>query len=89
MWLNIGLCGGTVETVKWFESYLSNRRQCVKVNGLKSSLMPSQTGRASGINCGPILFVLFTNDLPDFDIYADDSTLTSRENDLRERIPHR
>lgn len=51
MWLNIGLCGGTVETVKWLESYLSDRRQCVKVNDLKSSLMPSQTGRASGINC--------------------------------------
>lgn len=51
MWLNIGLCGGTFETVKWFESYLSDRRQCVKVNGLKSSLMPSQTGRASGISC--------------------------------------
>ena len=32
----IGLYGGTVETVKLFESYLSDRRQCVKVNGLKS-----------------------------------------------------
>ena len=51
MWLNIGLCGGTFETVKLFESYLSDRRQCVKVNGLKSSIMPSQTGRASGISC--------------------------------------
>ena len=27
----------SVETVNWFKSYLSDRRQCVKVNGLKSN----------------------------------------------------
>ena len=40
----IGLYGGTVETVKWFESYLSDRCQYVKVNGLKSSLIPVRQG---------------------------------------------
>ena len=78
----IGLYGGTVDTVNWFKSYLSDRRHCVKVNDLKSSLLPVKQGVLQGSIVGPILFVLFINDLPvhvtnsDVDIYADDSTLT-------------
>ena len=78
----IGLCGGIVETVNWFESYLSERRQCVKINGLKSSLTRVKQGVPQGSIVGSILFVLFINDLrlhvinSDVDIYADDSTIT-------------
>lgn len=56
MWLKIGLYGETVETVKWFESYLSDRLQCVKVNGLKSCLMPLKRGVPQGSIVGTILF---------------------------------
>ena len=89
----IGLHGGTIATVNWFESYLSDRRQCVKVNGLKSSLMPVKQGVPQGSIVGRILFVLFVNDMPlhvinsDVDIYADDYTLTfsSRWNIIYEK----
>ena len=60
----IGLHGGTVATVNWFESYLSDRRQCVKVNGLKSSLMPVKQGVPQGSIVGRILLDLFINDIP-------------------------
>ena len=79
--IEIGLYGGTVDSVNWFKSYLSDRRQCVKVYCLKSCL---KQGVPQGSIVAPILFVLFTNDLPlhvtnsDVDIYADDSTLTFR-----------
>ena len=78
----IGLYGGTVETVNWFKSYLSDSRQCVNVNGSKSSLMPVKQGVPQRSIAGAILFVLFINDRPlhatnsDVDIYADDATLT-------------
>ena len=68
----IGLCGGIVETVNWFGSYLSERRQGV----------PLGQGVPQGSIVGSILFVLFINDLrlhvinSDVDIYADDSTIT-------------
>ena len=79
-----GLYDGTVETINWFKSYLSDRRQCAKVNGLKSSLMPVKQGVSEGSIVGPILFVLLINYLllhvtnSDVDIYVDGSTLTFR-----------
>ena len=50
--------------------------------GSESTLMPVKQGVPQGSVVGPILYVLFSNDLPlhvtnsDVDIYADDSTLT-------------
>ena len=77
-----GLYGGTADTVNWFKSYLSDRRQCVKVNGLKS-LMPVKQGVLRDQLSGRYhLFSSSTichcmSQIPaDVDIYADDSTPT-------------
>ena len=48
-WIRLDyMAGGTVETVNWFKLYLSDRRQCVKIKGLKSSLMPVKQGVPQG-----------------------------------------
>ena len=65
----------------WFESYLKNRFQSVRLNGAISSLRNIEFGVPQGSILGPILFLIYVNDLvksiPDCFIiqYADDTQI--------------
>ena len=66
----------------WFNSYLSNRLQYNLVNGTKSDTMNIRYGVPQGSVLGPLLFLLYTNDMPNclpenhkMRLFADDSNI--------------
>ena len=69
--------------LNWFISYLSNRKQFVQINSYKSSMLPLNTGVPQGSILGPLLFLIYMNDIPnssdlfDFILFADDTSLKS------------
>ncbi len=72
----------------WLENYLSQRNQYVQFNDAKSDLKTMLCGIPQGSILGPILFILYINDLANisdklkFILFADDTNVFYSDNDL-------
>jgi hypothetical protein len=86
--------GASSQAVGWFKSYLSGRRQYVRIGSTVSSVLPLSHGVPQGTILSPLLFCIYTNDIPaiplssNIDSYVDDSKLflTFSVKDIKQTI---
>lgn len=80
----------SAQAIMWMKSYLSNRKQCVVVGGVKSPYLDCPVGVPQGSIFGLILFSLYINDLPDVckgvnvQLYADDAVIFTQAKNAEE-----
>lgn len=74
-------------SVKWFDSYLTNRTQVVDIDGIYSTTKEIKCGVPQGSILGPLLFLIYVNDMVSavnckLLLYADDSALMVSHSDV-------
>ena len=75
--------------LNWIDSFLSERHQCVVVNGTKSTSEAVKSGVPQGTVLGPILFLLHINDITEnvsseTRLFADDCVCYREINDIED-----
>ena len=76
----------------WIKSYLSNRQQYVSIDGVKSPISPINCGVPQGSILGPLLFLIYINDIVNsspilsFILFADDTNILLSHKNLGELI---
>lgn len=75
-------------SLRWFKNYLTRRKHITVVNGTKSDFANSVCGIPQGSIIGPLLFIMYINDLPsctshaNVSMYADDTSLDVISNNV-------
>ena len=73
--------GASTSALKWFNSYLTNRYQVVRIHSSVSDPLPVECGVPQGSILGPLSFSIYVNDLPEVprhcstERYVDDTKL--------------
>ena len=87
--------GIDMNTTNWVKSFLSNRRQRVVVKEERSDWQNVTSGVPQGSILGPLLFIMYINDLPlttdsQIVLFADDTKLFNRIDNIedQEMIQH-
>lgn len=84
--------GITGTTLNWFDNYLKNRKQVVKLGETISDIITNNLGVPQGSILGPLLFILYINDLSNclinstMKMFADDTLVYVTANNIEEAI---
>ena len=87
---NLSQYGVCDDSLKLFESYISEWVHCCSVNGYTGTLRHVKYGVPQGSILGPLLFMIYMNDLPNvvrngkICMYTDDTNLSTKVNKVND-----
>ena len=85
----LNIIGFSDHTVEWFQSYLSNRKFTVNLENSFSEVSNISCGVPQGSILGPLLFLIYVNDMPmavkyNLFLYADDTCLVFQSKNVKD-----